>query len=128
MKIAVMLARIFLGAVFFVFGLNGFFVFIQPPPMGGEAANFMGILISSGMLYAVKVIEVAGGMLMLLNRYPLLAITLLTPVAVTIFLFHLFLDPQLLPMAILILAALGTMIYAYWEHFRAVIHINPPWR
>ncbi len=125
MKIAVMLARIFLGAVFFVFGLNGFFVFIQPPPMSGEAANFMGILISSGMLYVVKAVEVAGGLLLLLNRYPLLAITLLTPVAVTIFLFHFFLDPQLLPMAILIIAALGVLIYAYWEHFQVVLSNNP---
>ncbi len=125
MKIAVMLARIFLGAVFFVFGLNGFFVFIQPPPMSGEAASFMGILISSGMLYAVKAVEVAGGLLMLLNRYPLLAITLLTPVAVTIFLFHLFLDPQLLPMAILIIAALGIIIYAYWEHLQVVLKDKP---
>ena len=44
-------ARIFLGLVFFVFGLNGFLHFIPQPPMSGPPAEFIGALIGSGYLF-----------------------------------------------------------------------------
>ena len=37
MKIAVLIARILLGLVFFVFGLNAFFHFIPNQPIPGDA-------------------------------------------------------------------------------------------
>ena len=36
------ITRIFLGLVFTVFGLNGFFNFIPPPEMPAEAGAFVG--------------------------------------------------------------------------------------
>lgn len=41
MKFAVIGARVLLGLVFVVFGLNGFFHFIPPPEMNEAAGAFM---------------------------------------------------------------------------------------
>ena len=43
-------ARIVLGLIFFVFGLNGFLHFLPQPPMTGPAGAFVGALASSGYL------------------------------------------------------------------------------
>ncbi len=40
MKIASLIARILLGLIFLVFGLNGFFHFLPMPPPTGLAAQF----------------------------------------------------------------------------------------
>jgi putative oxidoreductase len=45
---AVIVARVLLGLVFFVFGLNGFLHWLPLPTMKGAAAEFMGGLVASG--------------------------------------------------------------------------------
>ncbi|MCI0541292.1 MAG: DoxX family protein, partial [Verrucomicrobiales bacterium] len=94
MNIITHTARLLLGCVFVTFGLNGFLQFI-PPPLSDAAAQFMTLLAASGWLYVVKVIEVIGGSLLLANRFVPLALILLAPVLVNIFLFHLLLDRPL---------------------------------
>jgi len=47
MMIAVLIARILLGLVFLVFGLNGFLHFIQRPLPTGLAGQYMGALFMS---------------------------------------------------------------------------------
>jgi hypothetical protein len=44
-------ARLLLGAIFFVFGLNGFLHFIPQPPPTGLAAVFAGGLGASGYFF-----------------------------------------------------------------------------
>ena len=43
---AVIVARVLLGLVFFVFGLNGFLHWFPLPTMKGAAAEFMGGLVA----------------------------------------------------------------------------------
>ena len=103
-KVAVV-ARYFMGAIFVIFGLNGFFHFIPMPEMPGPAGNFMMALIGSGyLMILVKAIEVVAGVMLLLNRYVALTLTVLAPIILNILLFHLFLAPAGLPMAILLTA------------------------
>src|SRR6202011_4566408 len=44
MRIAIATARILLGLVFFVLGLNGFSGLLGGPPRGGPAGQFMGVM------------------------------------------------------------------------------------
>jgi uncharacterized membrane protein YphA (DoxX/SURF4 family) len=101
MKIAVLVARILLGLVFLVFGLNGFLHFIPMPPPPGLAGQYMVALFVSHYLMAVFVLEVVGGALLLANRFVPLALILLGPVIVNIVLFHSLLAPEGLPIALL---------------------------
>jgi putative oxidoreductase len=97
MKILTLIARILLGLIFLVFGLDKFIHFIpaQMPP--GVAGQFAGILFTTHYLLIVGAIEVATGLLFLLNRYVPLALTLVGPVIVNIFLFGLLMSAGIAP-------------------------------
>jgi putative oxidoreductase len=99
MKIAVLIARILLGLLFAVFGLNGFLHFIPQSPPTGLAGQYVGALFVSHYLVVVFLLELIGGVLLLANRFVPLALILLGPVIVNILLFHACLAPEGLPMA-----------------------------
>src|SRR3954453_23483643 len=106
MKYVIVIVRVLLGLGFVVFGSNAFFKFIEPPPeMHGQAGAFITALMSSGYMYVVAVLQVLGGLCLLLGaRFVPLGLTLLGPVIVNIVLYHLFLDPSSMPVAIVISA------------------------
>lgn len=100
-------ARLLLGAVFTVFGLNGFLHFIPAPPHSGLAAVFLGGLGASGYMFPLlKGTEVITGLLLLSNRFVPLALTILAPIVVNIVAFHAFLAPASLALP-LVITALG---------------------
>ena len=76
MKTASHIARILLGLIFTVFGLNGFLHFIPLPLPSDVAGQFMGALFVSHYYVAVFAVQVAGGILLLSNRFVPLALTL----------------------------------------------------
>jgi len=99
-------ARVLLGLIFVVFGLNGFLHFLPQPPMSGPPADFAGALAATGYMFPlIKGTEVVGGALLLAGRFVPLALTVLAPVIVNIFAFHAFLAPagMALPIAIVAL-------------------------
>lgn len=102
------LARVLLGLIFFVFGLNGFLQFLPQPPLPAPAGAFIGALVQSGyLMLLVKLVEVVAGALLLANRQVPLALTLLAPIVVNILLFHAFLAPggMALPVVVTTLTA-----------------------
>ena len=121
MKIAVIIARVLLGLAFVVFGLNAFLHFIPQPPPQGLAGAFIGALFVSGYFYAVAVLQIAGGALLLIGRYVALGLTLLGPVIVNILLFHICLNREGLPLAIVV-GCLGLfLLWAYRDRFAAIL-------
>ena len=110
MKIASHIARLLLGLIFTVFGLNGFLHFIPLPPPSGLAGQFMGAVFMSHYYVVVFAVQVAGGILLLCNRYVPLALTLLGPVIVNILVFHASMAPDGLPMALFV-TALWSVIF-----------------
>jgi len=122
------IARILLGVVFVVFGLNGFLRFIPtPPPPPGAAAFFGGLVAAGYMLPLIKGVEVVGGALLLANRFVPLAIALLAPNVVNIVLFHAFLEPAGLPLAFLVLAPELYLAWSYRDAYRPMLaaHVQP---
>ena len=121
MKKVVFGARILLGLTFLVFGLNGFLQFIKQPPPTGVALPFLGALITSHEIAVVMLLQVLGGVLLLANRFVPLALVLLAPIVVNIVLFHAFMAPSGLPVAVFaavlwVLAASGVR-----EAFRSLL-------
>ena len=91
--------------MFFVFGLNGFLNFLPMPELGGAAGEFFAGLGAAGYFFPVlKAVETVCGALLLIRRFVPLALVLLAPIVVQIFLFHAFLDAAGLPMAIVLIA------------------------
>lgn len=127
MKIAASIARILLGLVFFVFGLNGFLHFIPMGPLpSGPAGQFLGALMQSHYVFVVSALQVAGGALLLVNRYVPLALVLLGPVIVNIFFFHLFMDRSGLPLAIVVIILWGTVALRHRQSFSGLFLQRAP--
>jgi putative oxidoreductase len=101
-KITSVIARFLLGLIFLVFGLNGFLHFLSMPAPTGVAGQFIGALFVSHFLIVIFVIQLIGAVLLLVNRYVPLALTLLAPMIVNILLFHLFMAPSGIPLAIIV--------------------------
>jgi putative oxidoreductase len=120
MKIAALIARILLGLVFLVFGLNGFLNFMSGSLPSGAAGQFLSLLIQSHYHLVVSALQVAGGVLLLLNRFVPLALVLLGPVIVNIVLFHLLMDPSGLPLAIPVVILWGIVFFHHRRYFSSI--------
>lgn len=126
MKFAVIGARVLLGLIFVVFGLNGFLQFIQPPEMNEAAGTFLGALAGTGyFMVVVKLVEIVSGLMILTGRFLPLGLILLAPVSVNILLFHIFLDQAGLGMAIFIIVVQLFLAWAYRDSYSGVLQANP---
>ena len=121
MKIASVIARCLLGLIFLVFGLNGFLHFIpMPPPKGALAAQFGGAIFASHYWVVVFSIQVIGGVLLLVNRFVVLALMLLGPVIVNIFFFHALMAPEGLPLAIVVVVLWLILAVRYKQYLAGI--------
>lgn len=129
MKIAILIARILLGLLFFASGLMGIIHPMAPssalPP---DAVAYSTILATHHYMTFVELIMLVGGLLLLVGRYVPLALTLLGPVIVNILLFHALIDPShpsfAIPGTIAALLELF-LIYTYRLSFRGLFDAAP---
>ena len=122
------IARYLAGAIFLVFGLNGFLHFIPMPPPEGVAGQFMAVLFASHYVVVIFAFQVIAAVLLLVNRYVPLAVAMLAPVIVNILSFHALMAPSGLPLAILV-AILWTLIFvdvrpAFAGLFQSRLHVQ----
>jgi putative oxidoreductase len=101
MKIAVLIARILLGLIFLVFGLNGFLNFIHGPMPTGVAGQYLAVMGGTLYIHFVFVVQIVGGLLLLSGQFVPLALVLLGPVIINILLFHVSMQPSGLPPGLL---------------------------
>jgi uncharacterized membrane protein YphA (DoxX/SURF4 family) len=124
MKVATIIARVLLGLMFVVFGSNIFFHFIPMPEQKPSlATDFSKALMQSHYMYVIGFLQVAGGFLILIGRFVPLGLTLLGPVIVNILLFHIFLDPTGLPMALVVAALALFLLWRYRMNFAGLMNV-----
>jgi putative oxidoreductase len=121
MQAVTIVIRSLLGLVFLIFGVNAFLHFIPLPMPTGDAGTFMGILVHSHYLYAVKAFEIVGGAILLSGRFTPLGLTLIGPVIVNIIFYDVFLDPIGLPLGLIIAACELFLIYRHRSAFSGII-------
>ncbi|HEX4164792.1 MAG TPA: hypothetical protein VHZ55_04900 [Bryobacteraceae bacterium] len=102
MRTASVIARLLLGIIFLTFGLNGFLHFLPAPPPTGVTAQFFGAIFASGFWVVIFLLQIIPAVLLLMNRYVPLALTLLGPMIVNIFFVHLLMAPSGMPLALLV--------------------------
>lgn len=125
MKIVALISRILLGAIFLVFGLNGFFHFIPAPPIPGLAGEFTHALFASGYVYLVSAVQTIAGFLLLINQFVPLALVLLGPVIVNIIAFHLAMQPAGLPPGLFVTVLWLILAYRCRELFLPFLRNRP---
>ena len=121
MKIVTLIARILLGLISFVFGLNGFLNFLSMGPMPtGLAGQFIGALSLSHYYWVVAALQIIGGVLLLVNRFVPLALVLLGPVIVNIICYHVFLNPSGAVPAAVVTVLWLIVFYGNRQHFSGI--------
>jgi putative oxidoreductase len=127
MKIAVLIARILLGLIFVVFGVNFFYPFMpSPPPTNDAAGAFSGGLFGSGYFFQyMKVLEIIGGIALLANRFTAFFLLVLLPISLNIFLYHAILAPAGTPMGAGIIILNVFLCVAYFKYYKSVFTMAP---
>jgi putative oxidoreductase len=121
MKIGVIVARVLLGLVFTIFGLNGFLQFIpvkQWPT--GLAGQFVTVLMQSHYGMFVSGFQLMGGVLLLSGQYIPLALAILGPVIVNILLYHLLLDRTGGSVAVVVALIWFFLFFRYRKYFASL--------
>ncbi len=84
-----------LAMAFIVFGLNHFIGFLPQPKPEGLAAEFFGVFaMKSKYMDVIKVLEIVGGLMLLIPRTRAMGICLIAPIVVNILLFEILIAGQ----------------------------------
>jgi putative oxidoreductase len=104
MKIVVLIARLLLGAIFVLFGSNALIQFLPTPPIPpGPVRDFVTVMGTTHYFWVVGFFQVVPGLLLLVNRYVPLALTILAAEIVNILTTHiLVMHSGLFPVPILV--------------------------
>ena len=122
MKMTTAILQRLLGFIFLAFGLNGFVQFIPQMPMPNKALEFfIGLAATHYMLPLLFITQAVSGALLIVGLFVPLALALLAPVIVNIFLFHVFLAPAGLPVALIVVALELYLAWAYRDVFAPML-------
>lgn len=126
MKIVTIIARVLLGLMFVVFGLNGLHPFLpMQAPNNHHAQEFMDALGPTGYLRVIFALQLIGGLLLLSGWFVPLGLTILCPILVNILLFHICIEPQGIQIGAVITVIALFLIWRYWSAFAGLVR---PWR
>lgn len=126
MKVVFLIARILLGLIFTVFGLNGFLHFLPMTMPKGLAGQYFGVLFMSHYLVPVFAVQLIGGLLLLANRFVPLALTILGAELVNILLFHILMNPAGLPVALFTTLLWFLTFYSVRHAFAGIFWMKVP--
>ena len=87
----------------------------------GLAGQFIGALVLSHYFWIVAALQVAGGALLLVNRFVPLGLVLLGPVIVNIILYHVFLNPTGIALAIVVAILWLIVFYGHRQYFSGIL-------
>src|SRR5690606_26106940 len=121
MGVWIRIAELLLGIIFLGAGLNGYVVlfgFEAFAPTSPAAMEFLG----EGYFLALeKGVEIIAGILLLIRRYVSLVLLVLASIIVNILAFHVFVDSNLLVLALLVMILEGILIWYYRDSFKGLL-------
>ncbi|MGC6459339.1 MAG: hypothetical protein ACON4R_13345 [Akkermansiaceae bacterium] len=110
---AILIARIFLGVAFVVFGISH-----TPPDL---TIKFSTALKGSGFMDVVKGLEIAGGLALLSKRFAPLGLLILSPVVVNIVLSNIYLAQKFSLIGTAVVVVFTFLLVVYRRNFYGVL-------
>jgi uncharacterized membrane protein YphA (DoxX/SURF4 family) len=110
-----------LGFIFLAFGLNGFVHFIPQNTPSRALEFFIGMAAAGYLLPLLYTTQAVAGALLLVGLFVPLALAMLAPIIINIFLFHLFLAPAGIPLALMMVAFEASLAWAYRDTFAPML-------
>ena len=116
------IARVLLGLMFLIFGSNGFLNFIPvPKDIPQDIITVSMALMKAGYMNVVSVVEIIVAVLLLMNRFVPLALTLLAPILVGILTFHIAMQPSTIGPGIVVTLLELYLAWSYRSVFRPML-------
>jgi hypothetical protein len=118
--------RLILGSLFLISAIDGFwFLFtgahVIHPPTSERGLQFEQALIASSFFWPLlKTVNLIGALCLLTNRAPAFGLALIAPVMTVIVLFHLVLNPQGMPVAIVLIVCGLLLVRTYAANYSAL--------
>jgi len=125
MKIAILIARILLGLVFFASGIVSLLKLGKMGGMPADATTFMTLMVAHDYTVFIALIMLIGGLLLLVGRFVPIGLVLLGPILVNILLFHLLFQ---VPGIVTGLVCAGLEVFLIWAYrisFRGLFAAAP---
>src|ERR1035437_8761963 len=122
MKISVIIVRTLMGLMF-AFASIAYFLKLmhEPEPTGGVKIFNDGIVASVYLMPTVKIFELLCGIAFLSGRFVSLAAVVIFPIILNILLFHSFLQPSGIPLAVSLLLGDLFLAYYYRDRYKAIL-------
>jgi ABC-type sugar transport system permease subunit len=123
----VTIPRILLGLLFLVSAIDGFWWLatgnhLIHPPTSARGLAFEAALQESGFFWPLlKSVNLVGALSLLTNIAPALGLALIAPVMTVIVLFHLVINPQGIPVAVILVVLGGLLVWAYRGRYAALL-------
>ncbi|RXK80736.1 DoxX family membrane protein [Filimonas effusa] len=125
MRIAVIIIRILMGLMFLFSSVVVLFKLVPMPALSGDVKTFMdGLMVSRYLFPLIKITELVCAIAFLVGRFVPLANVVLFPVTLNIVLYHAFVLPDGLLVAILLLVGHLVLAYAYRDRYSAMLSAN----
>ena len=120
MKVLTHVPGAVLAFLFLFGGINYFFPLSPMPAMTGNPAKFMELFGGTGYMTVIKVLEIIGGVLIILPSHRAKALLILGPIAVNILFFEIFIYRGV-GVGILLVALVGVQAYIDKAKFRVLV-------
>lgn len=125
MKIATIIVRVLLGLLFVMSSVVVLFNLVKAPEPTGAVKAFMDGMVATGyLLHLIKITELVCGIAFVVGRFVPLATVVIFPITLNILLFHAFVAPEGLPMAIGIMIANLFLAYSYRQHYVTLVAVK----
>jgi putative oxidoreductase len=122
MRIAVIIVRILMGLMFLFASVVVLFHLVKQPAPQGKTKIFMeGVAATGYLMTLIKVTELLCAIALLVGRFAPLATVVIFPITINIFLYHAFIGPEGLVMAVLLLLGNLFLAYAYRKHYALLV-------
>jgi putative oxidoreductase len=125
-KLAATVCRYLLGLLFVFAGSNHLVQFLPSgTPPTGIAGQFIGAMMTSHYMFIVGICEVVPGILLLVNLFVPLALTLLGPVIANILLVGFLMTPMALPTGLIVTVLWCIVFWRYRGAFAGILRARP---
>jgi putative oxidoreductase len=122
MKVFTIIARLLLGLIFVVFGSNAFLHFLpMPPPPQGLVGDYLRVFVASGYIYVIGAMQIVGGLLLLIERFVPLGLTILAAIIFNILVFHALMAPEGFAPGLVVTALELFLLWRYRAAFAGLV-------
>jgi len=122
MRIAAIIVRVLMGLMFVFSAAVYFFKLMPVPEMTGPIKTFNEGLAASGYFMPfLKGVETIAGLALIVGLFVPLATVVILPITVNIFLVHLFLAPEGIPIAIFMFGGNLFLAYYYRKYYSSML-------